>query len=80
MIFIHYKEVKSYSTFYMQRGKDMTKTLKLIYAMILFMSLFLFAMKSPIKCEEDADCPKSENLIYGYKCVNFICEWTQLIL
>jgi hypothetical protein len=42
--------------------------------------LLLFFFITALKCKEDADCPKSENLDYGYKCVNGECEWTLIRL
>jgi hypothetical protein len=40
---IHYKVMKSYSIFYIEI-KNMFKTLKFVYAVILFFSVFLVAM------------------------------------
>jgi hypothetical protein len=40
---------------------------------------FLFFI-TVLKCKEDADCPKSENLDYGHKCVDGECEWTLIRL
>jgi len=34
---------KSYSIFYMQRENNMAKTIKFVYPMILFLSLFIVA-------------------------------------
>lgn len=52
----------------MQRGKNMAKTLKFVYVVILFISIFLvltvydskyFQIASP--CVNDKDCPQFKN-------------------
>jgi len=44
MNFIHYKIIKSYSLCYMKIGNNMATIFKIVYVMILFLSLFLVAM------------------------------------
>ncbi|CAL5202788.1 unnamed protein product [Lathyrus oleraceus] len=55
----------------------MTKPLKFVNAIILFISLFLLSKKTceaVVRCEKDEDCPISgfEPLIF--KCINNLCE------
>jgi len=40
---IYNKVIESYSICYMQRDNNMAKTLKFVYTMILFLSLFIVA-------------------------------------
>ncbi|KEH26325.1 putative Late nodulin [Medicago truncatula] len=58
----------------------MVKTLKFVYYMILFLSLFLFIKNVDgafVKCETDDDCPKY-NGFRKYECVNNWCRLTGL--
>ncbi|KEH28187.1 Nodule Cysteine-Rich (NCR) secreted peptide [Medicago truncatula] len=55
----------------------MVQILKFVCVRILFISLFLIATKFGVasdECQIDADCPKSGNLFYIYKCINHKCE------
>ncbi|CAJ2648441.1 unnamed protein product [Trifolium pratense] len=51
----------------------MFKTLKFLHAMILFFSIFLFAMNvgEPTGCKTHVDCPK--DLDYRYVCFKKKC-------
>ncbi|AES98756.1 putative Late nodulin [Medicago truncatula] len=54
------------------------KTLKFVYAMILFLSFFLIASEvggSHFGCETDADCPRSTDKNFFLRCINKKCEW-----
>nr|ABN08811.1 Late nodulin [Medicago truncatula] len=53
----------------------MAKTLKFVYVMILFTSLFLFAKNvvGYINCKTDDDCPKLESRMVVLKCTNSRC-------
>ncbi|AES97973.1 putative Late nodulin [Medicago truncatula] len=53
----------------------MDKTLKYMYTLISFISLFFIAKNDAvyIKCKTDADCPKSESTIFAMKCNNYRC-------
>ena len=60
---IHYKEIKSFTIIWLQIGKNMVETPKLVQAIILFLSIFLFT-NSPFSqiifsdCKTDKGCPK----------------------
>lgn len=78
MKFIHYKVNKSYPIFSTQRGKNMAKTLKFVYVMILFLSIFYilivcdsntFGMDHP--CKTDKDCPRRPP--HNIKCRKGFC-------
>jgi len=61
---IHYKETKSFTIIWMQIGKNMVETPKLVYVIILFLSIFLCTNFSfsqriiSVTCETDKDCQK----------------------
>ena len=61
---IHYKETKSFTIIWMQIGKNMVETPKLVYVIILFLSIFLCSnssfsqMITQSDCKTDKDCPK----------------------
>ncbi|AES98297.1 Nodule Cysteine-Rich (NCR) secreted peptide [Medicago truncatula] len=62
----------------MQRGRNMTiKTLKFVYVIILFFSLFLVAKNEPepkfIECVTDADCLNSQSKMYALICEKNRC-------
>ncbi|AES97921.2 Nodule Cysteine-Rich (NCR) secreted peptide [Medicago truncatula] len=58
----------------------MTTTLKFVYAIILFISLFLHALNAAenIECEVDADCPKSQVNSFVIKCIKNLCLYTKI--
>jgi len=61
---IHYKEIKSLTIIWMQIEKNMVETPKLVYVIILFLSIFLCTnssfsqMIAGFYCKTDKDCPK----------------------
>ncbi|AES98847.1 putative Late nodulin [Medicago truncatula] len=67
----------------MQIRKIMSGVLKFVYAIILFLFLFLVAREvgglETIECETDGDCPRSMikmwNKNYRHKCIDGKCEW-----
>ncbi|RHN56570.1 putative Late nodulin [Medicago truncatula] len=64
----------------MQRGKHMVEILEFVYAMILFLPLFLVITEVDgvdIYCETDADCPQITDWFYVVKCVDHKCELTK---
>ncbi|AES98754.1 putative Late nodulin [Medicago truncatula] len=57
----------------------MIETLKFVYAMILFLSLFLITSEVGglyIGCETDRDYPPLANKTFYLKCIDKKCEWT----
>ncbi|RHN78739.1 putative Late nodulin [Medicago truncatula] len=82
MSFAHYKEIKLYYIFYIQRRKNMTKILKFICVIILFLSVSLVGADfdsytdlhdnnpESYECEVDEDCPQDP---FTMKCINNIC-------
>ncbi|KEH30135.1 putative Late nodulin [Medicago truncatula] len=53
----------------------MAKTLKFVYAMIIFLSLFLMATNidsALIECQIDDDCPPIK--FAKYLCINYKCR------
>jgi hypothetical protein len=72
---IHYKEINSFTIIWMQIGKNMVKTPKLVYVLILFLSIFFSIIVSnsfPDKiffgdCQTDKDCKPKRG-------VNFRCR------
>ncbi|AES98049.1 putative Late nodulin [Medicago truncatula] len=55
----------------------MAKTLNFMFALILFISLFLVSKNVAIDifvCQTDADCPKSELSMYTWKCIDNECN------
>ena len=62
---IHYKEIKSLTIILMQIGKNMVETPKLVYVIILFLSIILgmtvcnssFSQIFEAACKTDKDCP-----------------------
>jgi len=65
-LIIHYKEINSFTIIWMQIGKNMVKTLKLVYVLIIFFSIFFSIIVSNSSpgmlsfgdCKTDKDCPK----------------------
>lgn len=62
----------------MQIGKNMDKTLKFVYVLILFISIFLVIIVSDALnpylgrlCKTDKDCTKIQN--YNIRCRNSYC-------
>nr|CAB96474.1 late nodulin [Vicia faba] len=64
----------------------MTKSLKLCYAIVLFISLFLIVKKIDgepnlmtgyIKCKVDEDCP-TLLVMSAYKCIDNLCKLFRL--
>ncbi|CAJ2667024.1 unnamed protein product [Trifolium pratense] len=62
----------------MQRGNNMAKTLKFVYAIILFLFLFFVATEAGtelVECEKDSDCPISWHEFFHNKCYLNKCKW-----
>ncbi|AES97768.1 Nodule Cysteine-Rich (NCR) secreted peptide [Medicago truncatula] len=60
----------------------MAKTIKFVYTMILFLSLFIVAKEVHAYpgCETDAECPKIYELYpLIYKCENKFCILSQVL-
>ena len=63
---MHYKEINSFTIILMQIGKNMVKPSKLVYVLILFLSIsfsIIVSNSSPGMlsfgdCKIDKDCPK----------------------
>ncbi|AES95489.1 Nodule Cysteine-Rich (NCR) secreted peptide [Medicago truncatula] len=58
----------------------MTKTLGIVYAIILFISLFLVLQNTEfedyyyIECQRDFDCPQLNSEIFAFKCIEKLCK------
>ncbi|KEH33005.1 Nodule Cysteine-Rich (NCR) secreted peptide [Medicago truncatula] len=64
----------------MYREKNMAKTLKFVYVIVLFLSLFLAAKNIdalPV-CQTAADCPEGTRG-RTYKCINNKCRYPKLL-
>nr|QQO74619.1 nodule-specific cysteine-rich peptide G03 [Pisum sativum] len=61
----------------------MAKTFNFVYALILFLFLFLIAknIEANNECTTDFDCPKSIvcMLPYKWKCVGSYCEFVKVV-
>nr|QQO74673.1 nodule-specific cysteine-rich peptide L05 [Lens culinaris] len=82
MKFIHYKETKSYSSVYLQRENNMAKIHKFVYVLVIFLSLFLFAMGGVAmggvgypECFIDEDCKPRWHEYYVSRCIDHKCDW-----
>ncbi|AES97975.1 Nodule Cysteine-Rich (NCR) secreted peptide [Medicago truncatula] len=55
----------------------MTKILKCVYAMILFLPLFVVAMevgrRANVECESDKDCQEHWSEFFIIQCIDNIC-------
>ncbi|AES97617.1 Nodule Cysteine-Rich (NCR) secreted peptide [Medicago truncatula] len=55
----------------------MSQILTFVYAMILFISIFLVAAEVDWiyhLCDTDTDCPEHWSKFFIYKCVNHVCD------
>ncbi|CAJ2669410.1 unnamed protein product [Trifolium pratense] len=69
--------------FYIQKRKNMAEILKFVYAMILFLSLFIDAAKYIYRkpsffsrlheCEQDGDCPEIVSYPLVLRCIGYNC-------
>ncbi|CAL5189851.1 unnamed protein product [Lathyrus oleraceus] len=56
----------------------MAESFKFVYAIVLFIFLFLVAIEAGggrVECETQEDCPQSPNIFYVIKCIHYFCEW-----
>jgi len=76
---IHYKEINSFTIIWMQIGKNMVKTPKLVYIRILFLSIFFSIIVSNSfpdtifigDCKTDKDCKTKRGV--NFRCRKGMC-------